>query len=398
MKLARLTNNYAVLMMFSTPSRSHQQSAISGCCAVFVWKSHPICMTSASSDQEEAFQGDMLAPIPTKQRFFWKCAAAYRQLMMSNLVRVLIWLDSCFRAEHHGLGSTLQPARAVVTSDHQWMGWERSRGVCTSTNGEKQQKENSLAEGKERQTGCPGSSHLCHHGDQAFDKLWEPVALDREREGGRWYFKWKRCRPWNFLALSVTSLPPCLHASVQWWDLSNPCLDGHGAQPSSHREDRALGLVLVRSRSEDGSQGSGGWVAEYWEMQRVQGVRRSLGRIWGSLNLGWKTKQNCFFKIIWGLTSGPHWGTCCVWGIPCIMATNPEWQLTRLLSSSLFVARRCHDLLLILQTDRRTAVPSAPPTSVLIPSPSAAQCTSTKFAFSLWSKTIISRASYGLGH
>lgn len=40
-KLARFTNNYVVLMMFSTPFRSHQQSAMFGCCAGFVWKWHP---------------------------------------------------------------------------------------------------------------------------------------------------------------------------------------------------------------------------------------------------------------------------------------------------------------------------------------------------------------------
>lgn len=303
MKLARLTNNYAVLMMFSTPSRSHQQSAISGCCAVFVWKSHPICMTSASSDQEEAFQGDMLAPIPTKQGFFWKSAAAYCRLMMLNLVRVLIWLDSCFRAEHHGLGSTLQPARTVVTSDHQWMGWERRRGVCTSTNGEKQQQENSLAEGKQRQTGCPGSSHLCHHGDQAFDKFWGPVALDWEREGERWYFKWKRCRLWNFSALPVTSLPPCQHSVVRpqqpmpgWpWGTAIFSEGGQGSQPSP----RALQEWGWQPRS-------GGWVAEYWERQRDQGVRRCLGRIWGSLNLGWKKTPKTAFSKSFGVSVLAH--------------------------------------------------------------------------------------------
>lgn len=46
-------------------------------------------MTSASSDQEEAFQGDVLALIPTKQSFFQKSVAAYCQL-------TLLWSESPF--------------------------------------------------------------------------------------------------------------------------------------------------------------------------------------------------------------------------------------------------------------------------------------------------------------
>lgn len=49
-------------------------------------------------------------------------------------------------------------------------------------------------------------------------------------------------------------------------------------------------------------------------------------------------------------------------------------------------------------SDRQAAAPSAPPTSELMPSPSTTQGTRTKFAFSLWSKNSISRASRGLGH
>lgn len=146
LKLARLTNNYAVLMMFSPLSRSHQQSSISGCCAVFVWKSHPVCMTSASSDQEEASWGNVLAPIPNEQGLLQKCAAAYHQLT-PHVIGVLIWFDSCFRPECHGLGSVLQPTRAVVTADQQWMKWERRRGVCTSTNGRNSRRKTALMRG-----------------------------------------------------------------------------------------------------------------------------------------------------------------------------------------------------------------------------------------------------------
>lgn len=50
---------------------------------------------------------------------------------MPRLVKVLIQYDSCFMTECNGLCS----ARAVVTSDHSWMGWQRRRGIWTSANG-----------------------------------------------------------------------------------------------------------------------------------------------------------------------------------------------------------------------------------------------------------------------
>lgn len=126
------------------------------------------------------------------QGFFQKHAAAYCHLML-HLVRVLLWFDSCFRHEHHDLGSTLQPSRAVVTSDHRWMGWERRRVSVPQQMRQKQRNEDSLDKGMLRQSACTGLSHLCHHWDEDSDKLWRPVASSREREVGRQYFKRKRC-------------------------------------------------------------------------------------------------------------------------------------------------------------------------------------------------------------
>lgn len=71
--------------------------------------------------------------------------------------------------------------------------------------------------------------------------------------------------------------------------------------------------------------------------------------------------KNCFFKIVWGLTSGTHWRTCSVGGSPCIITRKPEWQLAGLLSLSLFVAGRCHYLLLIPQTGRQQHPLHLPP-------------------------------------
>lgn len=186
LKLARLTNNYAVLMMFSPLSRSHQQSSISGCCAVFAWKSHPVCMTSGSSDQEEASWGNVLAPIPNEQGLLQKCAAAYHQLTPVNTTcdwsPHLIWFLFQAWVPWPGFNSTAYKSCGDCRSTMNEMGKEKR---CLHLNKwEKQQKENSLDERKLRQTGCPGSSHLCHRWDQEdFGKLWRAVALGREREG-----------------------------------------------------------------------------------------------------------------------------------------------------------------------------------------------------------------------
>lgn len=276
LKLAHLTNNYAALMMFSTPSRSHQQSSISGCCAVFVWKSHPVCMTSASSDQEEAFQGDVLALIPTKQSFFQKSVAAYCQL-------TLLWSESPFDLVPVSGLNTMAWAQLYNLQEMWWL----------QTNNE--------WDGKWEEVSAPQQMGETAEGKQSWwgeaETNWMPWLISSlpslrpglrqtleasgpgQREGrGRQYFKWKRCSPWGFLALSVTSWPPSLHTSVQGCDLSSPCLNGHGAQPPSHSPGRAHSPILVYSRNEDGTQGGGGWMAKYWEKQRVRCMRRCLGR------------------------------------------------------------------------------------------------------------------------
>lgn len=227
--------------------------------------------TSASSDQVEAVQGDVLTPISTKQGFFQKCAAVYHQLM-PHLVRAIIWFDSCFRVECHELGQALQPTRAVVVSDYPWTGWEKREGVCTSTKVEKQQKQNSLKEEKLRQTGHSETKILINLRGQ-----W-PWA-ERGKGGDD---------TWNGNDASQgISLVSCLHTRVQWCNLRGPCLDGHRAQLSAHRNDRALSDILLHSRSEGHSWEGGGWAAKYWERKRVWGVRRCLGRNWRSLKLKW---------------------------------------------------------------------------------------------------------------
>lgn len=211
LKLARIRNNYAVLMMFSTPSRSHQQSSISGCCAVFVWKSHPVCMTSASSDQEEASWGDMLALIPSKQDLFQKRAAAFHQLTPVNATcgqsPHLIWFLFQAWVPWPGLNSTAYRSCGDCRSTMNEMGKEKR---CLHLNKrEKQQKENSFDERKRRQTDA--LAHLCHRWDQDFSKLWRAVALGREREGGDDNFKCKTCSPGLLLP---SQSPLCLCASM----------------------------------------------------------------------------------------------------------------------------------------------------------------------------------------
>lgn len=117
LKLARFANNYAVLMMFSALFGSHQQSAIFGCCAGFVWKWHPSLQQTLT--RWKLFKGTCKHQFPpSKVCFFQKCAVVYHQLM-PHMVGALIWFDSCFRVERCELGQTLQPVRAVVASDYE---------------------------------------------------------------------------------------------------------------------------------------------------------------------------------------------------------------------------------------------------------------------------------------
>lgn len=183
----------------------------------------------------------------------------------------------------------------------------------------------------------------------------------------------------------------CSHASTPVF--SGATLEAHAwmAMEHSHLLPGRTGLS-VSSLCTPGGRLTAKKVVVEWQNTG----RRGFGVLRDALELKVfevEVRKNCFFKIIWGLTSGAHWGICSVGGSPCIITRKPEQQIARLLSSSLFVARCCHYLLLIPQT-----VPSAPPTCVLTPSPSTTQGTRTKFAFSLWSKNSISRASRGLGH
>ena len=192
-------------MMFSVPSRSHQQSSKSGRCAAFVWKAfslHNFC-----SNQKEDIQGDVLAPfqgqwgsgtaaqravaapslevpkarldgamgslnwrgwpvhgrgwgwvgfkfpsslslsiilcIPTQRIFLQKCAAVSHQLT-PRLVRIPSQYDLCFMSST--AHTQLCSGRAVVASDHRWVTWKRISDVYTSVNGREPQNEKSFDE------------------------------------------------------------------------------------------------------------------------------------------------------------------------------------------------------------------------------------------------------------
>lgn len=206
LKLARFANNYAVLMMFSALFGSHQQSAIFGCCAGFVWKWHPSLQQTLT--RWKLFKGTCKHQFPpSKVCFFQKCAAVYHQLM-PHMVRALIWFDSCFRVERCELGQTLQPARAVVASDYPWTWWEK-RGVCPSKV-EEQQKQNSLEEGKLRQIGCSEIKILANLGGQwpwaERGKGWDDILNGKDAAQG--------------IFLSYASTPVFSGASMPGWPWS----------------------------------------------------------------------------------------------------------------------------------------------------------------------------------
>lgn len=253
--------------MFPTPFRSHQQSAICGYRAAFVWKWHPAF--SKLWPGGSCSKGCVNTNFHQARFLSEMCCCLSPVDATCGQTPHLIWFLFQGRCE---VGQTSQPARAVVASDYPWIGWEKREGVCTSKKVEKQQKQNSLEEGKLRQTEFSETKILTNLGVQ-----W-PWA---QREGGRWYLNGKD-------AAQGISLFSCLHTSVQWCNLRGPCLDGHGAQLSAPREDSALSLILVCSRSEGDSQEGGGWVAKYWERKRTWGIRRCLGRSWRSLKSRWE--------------------------------------------------------------------------------------------------------------
>lgn len=303
MKLACFVNNYAVLMMFSTPFRSHQQSAIFGYCAGFVWKWHP------------GFSK------------LWPGGSCSRGCVNTNFHQAGFLSELC---------CCLSPADATPGQSHYlicflfqgWTSWTgtnfRAYKSCGAfrlsmnrmgeerrclhlTKVEKQQKQNSFKEGKLRQTGRSETKILINLQGQ-----WPWAERGKERDDS-----------WNGKDASQgISLVSCLHTSVQWCNLRGLCLDSHGAQLSAHRNDRALRDILLHSRSEGHSREGGGWAAKYWERKSVWGVRRCLGRNWRSLKLKWE--KIAFSKSFGGLTSGSHWGTCSVGGSLHIIIRKPE--------------------------------------------------------------------------
>lgn len=195
LKLARFVNNYSVLMMFSTPFRSHQQSAIFGCCAGFVWKWHP------------AF------------RRFWPGGSCSRGPVNTNFHQARFLSEMCF---------CLLPADATRgQSPHLmwflfqgWMLWTGTNfTACKSCGGfrlfmnrmgEERRclhfnKGGEAEKAKQPWGGEAGADWILSHQD--LDKSWSSVALGREKEVGRWYFKWKN-------AAQGISLVSCLPTSV----------------------------------------------------------------------------------------------------------------------------------------------------------------------------------------
>lgn len=185
LKLACFANNYAVLIMFSTPFRSHQQSAIAGCCAGFVWKWHPAfsriwpggsCSRGRVSTNfhQARFLSDMcccLSPVDAT------CGQSLH-LIWFLFQGWALWTGTNFTACKSCGGFRLSKNR---------MG-EESRCLHFNKGGE-------IAEAKQPWGGEAEAN------DAQRPRFWQNLALGREREGGRWYFKWKRCSPRNFFAL-----------------------------------------------------------------------------------------------------------------------------------------------------------------------------------------------------
>lgn len=260
----------------------------------------------------------------------------------------LIWFPFQGWAPWPGLNSTTCKKCGDFRPTMNGMGNEKR---CLHLNKwEKQQKENSLDVGKLRQTGCPGSSHLCHHWDQNFNKLWRPVALAREREEGDNILNEKDAAH----GVSLPSLSPLgLYPSILVFGGATLAAHAWMVMGHSHLLTAQAGLTAQSSCTPGMRMAPKEVVVEWQSIGRGRGFAACEDALEGVKGL-WicNGKQNYFFRIIWGLTSGPHSRPWSVWGSPCIMTTNPEWQIARLLSSSFFVVRHCHYLLLIPQTER----------------------------------------------
>lgn len=267
LKLACLANNYAVLVMFSTLFRNHQQSAMFGCCAGFVWKWHPAF--SKLWPGGSCSRGYVNTNFPQARFISEMCCCLSPADVTHGRSPHLIWFS--FQGWMLWTGTNFTACKSC--GDYPWTQWEKREGVCASTKVEKQQKENSLEEGKLRQTGCSEIKVLTNLAGQwswaVRGKGWDDTLNGKDAAQG-------------------ISLVSCLHTSAQWCNLRGPCLDGHGAQLAAGREGRALSLILMNSRSEGDSQEGGGWVAKYWKRKRIWGVRRCLGRSWRSLKLRWE--------------------------------------------------------------------------------------------------------------
>lgn len=175
-----------------------------------------------------------------------------------------------------------------------WTWWEK-RGICTSKV-EEQQKQSSLEEGKLRQIGCSEIKILANLGGQwpwaERGKGWGDILNGKDAVQG--------------IFLSYASTPVFSGTSMPGWPWSTGLWVSSSCTPGV---SMAAKKVVGEWQNTGRGKGFGMWEDA---LEEVEGL-------WN-----WGGKKNCSFKIIWGLTSGAHWGTCSVGGSPCIITKKPE--------------------------------------------------------------------------